>query len=135
MINLPSEQLEALNSDEAIQKRSSRLGFRACIECGHQVGVGYKGFVFTECPVCSGSLEEPTKPTPKPSATLFRVEKLGTRGDKITHLNDVDYSQADTEARRLVEQGESTFSLVRYGGANGVFVSGYQWLNGQVVRW
>lgn len=49
---------EHLNSDEAIQKRSSRRDFRTCTECGHMVGVGYMGYVFTECPVCSGSLEE-----------------------------------------------------------------------------
>jgi hypothetical protein len=54
----PQEQ-DQLNSDGAIEKRSRRFtGFRVCTSCGLMVGAGYRGFVFTECPVCSGDLKE-----------------------------------------------------------------------------
>ena len=70
---------------------------------------------------------------PQQAETLFRVEKLDLRGNKITHLDDVPFVQADAEARRLVEQGDSSMSLVRYG-KGGVFITGYQWRDNRAVE-
>ncbi len=65
--DFPPEQLEHLNSDGGHEKQQGRFSqFLAdseplelvCKECGSWVGRdGYNGFVFHECPECSGDLE------------------------------------------------------------------------------